>query len=404
MYQKVLDPADTIFATNFLLGYFRSASDAAHLMRLQKITDLKRQNLWNYRPKFKPEVSINPKEPHFGINLYSCGAAVESRGTKPEYLKLLDQTSSHINAGGWGCIDFVATLTTKHTSVQLLENQPPTSEFVLGFIRLDAGVLNNAPLTRFLGVSKLTGELINTHLLSAKVIVPTQPFGSLFRGGKLLALLATSNELKHYYEQRFDRQIAVFYTTSLYGSSKSSCQYDQLDRFLQFIGETDAAFPLRIKEPHRRQLIEWMDERGVSRYEFIFKGSSKADRSHNAIVKFVRHCLWKHQKDKNIKTLLKMFDDEMEQWKISKTERKRTYVSTYGNPSWNEILEAKTKSDALINPWFNCDTLFSYWKRKVFFDYGWGLRKSFKKQVLPIKLYYELIGEHYCNSSFSQVR
>jgi hypothetical protein len=373
-------------------------------MRLQKITDLKRQNLWNHTPQFRPETSINPKEPSFGINLYACGAAVESRGTKPEYLKLLDQTSSHINAGGWGCIDFVATLTTEHTSVKLFENQPPTSEFVLGFIRLDAGVLNNAPLTRFLGVSKLTGELINTHLLSAKVIVPTQPFGFLFRGGKLLALLAASNELKHYYEQRFDRQIAVFYTTSLYGTSKSASQYDQLDRFLQFIGETDAAFPLRIKEPHRRQLIDWMDERGISRYEFIFKGSSKADRSHNAIIKFVRYCLWKHQKDKTIRTLLKIFEEEMEQWKVLKTERKRTYVSTYGNRNWKVILETKTKSGAPINPDFDCDALFSYWKQKVFVEYGWGLRKILKGQALPIKFSYEIIGDNYCDSAFSQVR
>jgi hypothetical protein len=404
VYQKVLDPADTIFAANFLLGYFRVASDAAHLMRLQKITDLKRQNLWNYKPKFKREARINPKEPYFGINLHSCGAAVESRGTKPEYLKLLDQTSSHINAGGWGCIDFVATLTTKHTSVRLLENQPPASEFVLGFIRLDAGVLNNAPLTRFLGVSKLTGKLINTHLLSAKVIVPTQPFGSLFRGGKLLALLATSNELKHYYEQRFDRQIAVFYTTSLYGTSKSTSQYDQLDRFLQFIGETDAAFPLRIKEPHRRQLIDWMDERGISRYEFIFTGSSKADRSHNAIVKFVRYCLWKHQKDKTIRTLLKMFDEEMSEWKMSKTERKRTYVSTYGNPNWKAILEAKNNLDTPANPDFNCDQLFSYWKEKVFVQHGWGLRKFLKYQTDPFDLRYILLNEHLLLPGYCQIR
>jgi len=404
LYQKVLDPADTIFAANFLLGYFRSASDAAHLMRLQKITDLKRQNLWNHTPQFRPEISINPKEPSFGINLYACGAAVESRGTKPDYLKLLDQTSSHINAGGWGCIDFVATLATEHASVKLIEIQPPASEFILGFIRLDAGVLNNAPLTRFLGVSKLTGELINTHLLSAKVIVPTQPFGSLFRGGKLLALLATSNELKHYYEERFDRKIAVFYTTSLYGSSKSASQYDQLDRFLQFIGQTDAAFPLRIKEPHRRQLIEWMDDRGISRYEFIFKGSSKADRSHNAIVKFVRYCLWKHQKDKTIRSLLKIFDDEMGQWSRSKTESKRTYVSTYGNPDWKTILDSSSDVDVPVDSAFDCSALFTYWKKKVFFEYGWGVRKLLKHQKEPIDFSYQLLNDQLLDPSFCQVR
>lgn len=404
MYPKVLDPADTIFATNFLLGYFKSATDAAHLMRLQKITDLKQKNLWNYKTPFLSHTSIHPKHPDFGINLYACGSAVESTGTTPEYLKLLDLTSSHINAGGWGCLDFVATLTTDHQSVQLLEKQPPELEFILGFIRLDAGVLNNNPLIRFLGVSKLTSELINTNLVSAKVIVPTQPFGSLFRGGKLLALLATSNELRNHYEQRFDRQIAIFYTTSLYGSSKSSSQYDQLNRFMQIIGETDGAFPLRIKEPHRRQLIEWMDERGISRYEFIFKGTSKADRSHNAIIKFVRHCLWKHQKDRTIRTLLKVFDAEMCEWATSKTERKRTYVSTYGRQNWKSLLATKTKSTANQNPAFDCYALFQYWKQKVFVEHGWGVRRSLKHKYDPIEMSYELLNQQLLRPEFTQVR
>ena len=109
---------------------------------------------------------------------------------------------------------------------------------------------------------KLTGDFANQHLLTAKVIVPTQPFGSLLRGGKLLSLLATSNELRDFFNQRFNRNIAVFYTTSLYGTSKSSSQYDH-DRYLKHIGDTDASFPLGMKDPSKKNIIKWMD-RGIS--------------------------------------------------------------------------------------------------------------------------------------------
>ena len=36
-----------------------------------------------------------------------------------------------------------------------------------------------------------------------------------------------------------ERNVVVWYTTSLYGSSKSSSQYDQLDRYMKFIGNTE---------------------------------------------------------------------------------------------------------------------------------------------------------------------
>ena len=42
-----MDPADTLFAANYLLGYFRSADDAPELMRLQKEEDLKQKGLWD---------------------------------------------------------------------------------------------------------------------------------------------------------------------------------------------------------------------------------------------------------------------------------------------------------------------------------------------------------------------
>lgn len=194
-FPAALDPADTIYAANYFLGYFRS-EDAPQLMRLQKEEDLKQKGLWDsdYQPPFLSDAEI--QGPEFGLNVYAVGAAVDKRKKQPHYLNLLDLTSTHINAGGWQCSDFVVTLTQEHQEVKLLEGEPSLLEFVLGFIRLDSGVLNNRPLQEFLGITKLTGDFANQHLLTAKVCVPTQPFGSLLRGGKLLALIAISNELR----------------------------------------------------------------------------------------------------------------------------------------------------------------------------------------------------------------
>ncbi len=392
MYKKVLDPADSIFAANYLLGYFGTAESAAMLMRMQKIADLKKKDLWEgYQPPYTLGTTINPNNPTFGINIYAVGAAVETRKEQPYYLNFLDATSSHINAGGWACCDFVITKDNFHSEVKLKEGKPPLTEYVLGWIRLDAGCLNNSPLTNFLGIKKLSGEYANKHILNAKVIVPTQPFGKDLRGGKLLALIATSNELKKYYENRFEnREIRLFYTTSLYGSSKSSSQYDQLDRFIKYVGDTDGKYPLRMKEPHKGKLIKWLDDRGISRYQFIFKGSSKADRSDRELKKYIRYCLWKNQKDKTAKILLEKLDGELIAWKQGKTEKKRTYISTYGKGTNDNE--------------YDMNSLFEYWKMKVFKKKDWGMRKSNIFNDDRIRFQYELITDQLKDKTFNQIR
>ncbi len=373
-------------------------------MRLQKIENLKERKLWNntdfIENSFCCSTTINPKDPAFGVNVFAVGIACDGRKKKPAYERLCDLTTSHISSGGWRCTDYVVTLTTKHTSCKLHETTVPKDEFILGFIRLDSGLLNNAPLIRFLDIGKITGDFANSHLLSAKGIVPSQPFGRLLRGGKLIALIATSNELRNHFNKMWNTNVAIFYTTSLYGTSKSSSQYDQLNRFISYIGTTTGKFPLRIKEPHKKQIIEWMDRRGISRYDFIFSGSNKADRSHEAIVRFVGRCLRKHSSDPHIRKLLKMYVSEMNSWKNGRTECKRSYLSTYGFDDWRDNL---ISHEIESKPKYSLDHLLNYWKKKVFKEKAWSLR-SCNWMNSPIDLTYHLIDKDLQNPNFVQVR
>lgn len=400
-YPAELDPADTIYATNYLLGYFRSASDAPHLMRLQKVEDLKEKGLWesDYKTPFKSEAEISGSD--FGINVYAAGAVVDGRKVRPDHELLIDLTTTHIPYGGYGCFEFVVTLAEDHTSARLIEGLPPHSEFVLGFIRFDAGALQCKPLQDYLGQTKITGDFANAHIIQGKGIVPTQNFGSLLRGGKLISLIALSNELRELWNQHHNRNAVVFYTQSLYGSSKTSSQYDQLDRYMKYIGDSAGTTSLRMKNPHRTSLIDWIDGKGVSKYELKFSGSYKADRSSTELKKYVRHCLWVHQKDPNIKELLTQFDQEMEKWKSSKAECKRTYISIYGMPEWDENLIA---SEYQVNPEYSLESVFAYWKKKVFKEKAWGLRKTMKESNSIFQLRYELLNEQLKDKEFDQVR
>ena len=79
------------------------------------------------------------------------------------------------------------------------------------------------------------------------------------------------NELREHFNKQYGANVVLFYTTSLYGSSKSTSQYEQLNRFINYIGDTDGSHLMRMKQPHSSKILEWLDERGISKYKFIYK-------------------------------------------------------------------------------------------------------------------------------------
>ena len=402
-YQKhefLLDASDTIFFANYFLGYFAHSRYASELMRLQKIEDLKKRKLWdNWKNPFKSEDTISIDKP-FGINVYCCGQSNDQRKKLPDYSKLLHLTSSHINVGGWRSFDYLICLTHEHDSCQLIESPPPHNEFVLGFVTLDSGVLNNRPIQTYTGQGKLMTDFVNAHLVNAKVIVPTQPFGSILRGGKLIGLIAQSNELREHFNKQYGANVVLFYTTSLYGSSKSTSQYEQLNRFINYIGDTDGSHLMRMKQPHSSKILEWLDERGISKYKFISDGSSAADKTFTALHKYLEDCLRGNQSDPTVKHLFGRFKEEMKLLREVKTEKKRCYVSTYKMENWDDNL---INPERIIMPENNLDNLFKYWLKKIKKG-DWSMRKYREMMRHPIKLNYELLNQKLKEPDFKIVR
>ena len=121
-YPIVLDIADTIYIANYFLSYFSPSENASELMRFQKIEDLKKKNLYEgYNHPFLKE-GVFDKD-NFGINIYFVGTPNDARKKQPEYLKLLDLTSSHINFGGWQSTDFVVTQSAKIDTVEFIQER-----------------------------------------------------------------------------------------------------------------------------------------------------------------------------------------------------------------------------------------------------------------------------------------
>ena len=148
------------------------------------------------------------------------------------------------------------------------------TEKYLGVICISSDFLDLTPRDQFIGWPKdikTTGNMIN-HTAIGSTIVPLQPLGFNYMGGKLLALLCLSDTVQKDWKRQYGDILVGVTTTSLYGNTKSNglSQYDGLEywRKMGFSSGSVAFDPNRnllnriydwVKENHTRHYFEWWE-------------------------------------------------------------------------------------------------------------------------------------------------
>lgn len=90
----------------------------------------------------------------------------------------------------------------------------------LGVCALGSDITSVAVRDKWIGWSKenkFKDGLLNSTAIGT-TIVPTQPFGYNFLGGKLIASLLTTSTVRNYWKEKFGNTLVGMTTTSLYGS------------------------------------------------------------------------------------------------------------------------------------------------------------------------------------------
>jgi hypothetical protein len=142
----------------------------------------------------------------------------------------------------------------------------------LGVICISSDFLDLTPRDNFIGWPrelKTQGKMIN-HTAIGSTIVPLQPLGYNYVGGKLLALLCLSDTVQELWEKIYGDKLVGVTTTSLYGKTKAGglSQYDNLDYWkpmgftsgsVAFEPEKETRYMVRdwLKENHTRKYFEW---------------------------------------------------------------------------------------------------------------------------------------------------
>ena len=345
MVIKKIDDDKAVWAANQFIDYFKNFTDLEEYLR-----HVKKSVITNAHPLDDPKdyffnQDIHPSEMEFDIRL--VGSRFGEQGLPQSYYKdLLRAVSSHNNEDNIPGRELRMMIYEKNTNK------------ILGFIRLQSPLINSKPRNEWLGKAPdLT--IFNRHAVMGFAIVPSQPFGYNYLGGKLLALICVSHFVREKLNNIFEKDIALFETTSLYGSSSSASQYDGLKPFMRFKGLTDSKFiPVLYKEAFHNlhdKFTEWNNNEPLTEN----RASSKKLKRQTKMISIIRNSL-------EDETKLKEFNDTIEM-AFGLTEKKRFYISDYGYGNVREVISGE--QDKLIRGqnWdkFYLENIIAWWKKKA---------------------------------------
>jgi hypothetical protein len=143
-----------------------------------------------------------------------------------------------------------------------------TSKY-LGVICISSDFLDLTPRDKAIGwerEKKTQGRMINYTAIGS-TIVPLQPLGYNYMGGKLLALLCLSDKVQNYWKEKYNDTLVGVTTTSLYGNTKSNglSQYDGLE-YWNKMGFSSGSVAFEPQKSTLNMIWNWLKENEPEKY------------------------------------------------------------------------------------------------------------------------------------------
>jgi len=351
----ILTHEQAIYAAKFFEDYFESFGQIEDYMRKTKLERIEAMPpmlpFFSYEDDFFTEFHMHPDE-----------MDIEVRLADKRFWSLLEVTSSHINQSS-----------SPGRTLEIMVFERNVNK-VLGFIKVGSPVLNLRPRTEWLGSPLETGNLevmqrFNNVACMGHIIVPAQPFGYNYLGGKLLAAICCSHEIKRLFDAKYATNICHFETTSLYGSTKGASQYDGMKPYLRYKGLTDSDFVPHLTDKKFRQIKTWWEKETDVPLK-VTSSSVKMTMTRDMISK-VAKALKEHDAEQH-----QHFRKVVENAKAM-VEKKRTYMCDYGYANTREYILGET--DTLVKKdnfdSYSYKSAVQWWKKKAGKRY-----KSLKKE------------------------
>ena len=224
----------------------------------------------------------------------------------------------------------------------------------LGVVCISSDFLDLTPRDSVIGWPrelKTQGGMIN-HTAIGSTIVPFQPLGYNYVGGKLLALLCLSDEVQNLWKKQYGDTLIGVTTTSLYGKTKLNglSQYDNLDHW-QKMGFTAGSVSFEPGRETRYLIREWLKAKHSRKYFEWYVAKKPSGQP--------------HKRDHKNRSLGFTYTKLGVPKEIIRTDHARgIYFSPLYNNSY-EFLRGEIKEDALVKSFdTSYESLVDIWKNR----------------------------------------
>lgn len=308
----MLSPENAVWAANEFINYYSKFNRIDDYLRYVKTSRMSNSTgkLFGPEEQIFSDFDLHPNEMQFSIHEVDTSAKPKSKYNQELYSEILNDTASN------AIEEAIPGRTLKWIVTE------DTTNKVIGVVRFGSPTINSKPRNDYFG-EVLPLSVINKEFVMGFNIVPVQPFGYNYLGGKLLALLASSNELKRRFDQKYGTDLHYFETTSLYGTTKGVSMYDGLKPFIRHIGDTESKFLPLFHDDYFREMFWWFNNNANGGERLISADkSSKKLKIQTKMISIIIKSLQDEEK-------LKEFKSCIEHAKTL-TEKKRYYISEFG--------------------------------------------------------------------------
>ena len=344
MEPKKLTKDQALVCSKMFSDYFDRYENVEQYMRDQKLNSMNEKPI--NLPGMGPEddlfcdYSMHPNDMEFKI-------VEPSSDNWDKYIAIISSHSNMTSIPG--------------RNIRLAVKEVKTDKWV-GFIRLASPMMNMKPRNEMLGGSFIsdpkTAKSFNNSAIMGFVIVPTQPFGYNYLGGKLLAAICTSHEVRKIVNEKYNMNLCLFETTSLYGNSKTVSQYDGMKPYIRYKGLTESDFiPMMHGKPYD-DLIEYVE--GLIGMFVPSDASSRKLTMQNRVIAMVKVAL---KGEPEYHSFIKTIENAK-----NLVEKKRYYISDYGFGNVEDVVMGRS-TELIPNKEnydkFYLDNIIKWWKNKA---------------------------------------
>ena len=253
----------------------------------------------------------------------------------------------------------------------------------LGVICITGDFIDLTPRDEYIGWERIyktnSGKLNNSAIGSS--ILPTQPLGFNYTGGKLMALLCCADEIQRQWEENYGDKLVGMTTTSLYGKTKTGglSQYDRLKHWKK-MGYSKGSLSFEMTKDTERAMLDYAEHHFNERYFLLYVAKRESGqtlkRDHRNRMRQFMYSQLKIPKE------------------LQKSDHQRgIYYSTFYENS-REFLRGEIEEDQLVRNSNDgsVESLTQLWKEKYAAKRITNLMKSDRQNLTETLFYDDIIS------------